>query len=234
MKQRWLVGICCAIASASVAANAIRVPDGATLSLSSGEVRTVCADLHVGGLADAGSGAMRALGDVAIDADGALAGGSARIEVGGDWRNLGTFLADSSAVVFVDGCGASSTLSGDLAFHDLEIRSDSGRSIVFPAGSTTTVAGHLVIDGGDGAPVDVRSSNLAQSAAICLLEGATATLASVDLDAGNVQLLSNGCSGGGVAPPMPLIVPATSRSSILALFALMLALGLGILHRRNV
>lgn len=234
MKRRCLVGICCALASASVAANAIRVPDGASLSLSSGEVRTACADLHVGGLADAGSGAMRVLGDVAIDADGALAGGSARIEVGGDWRNLGTFLTDSSAVVFVDGCGASSTLSGDLAFHDLEIRSDSGRSIVFPAGSTTTVAGHLVIDGGDGTPVDVRSSNLAQSAAICLLEGATATLSGVDLEAGNVQLLSNGCAGGGIAPPMPLIVPATSRTSILALFALMLALGLGILHRRNV
>ena len=234
MKRSSLVGICCAIASASAGAAVIHVPDDASLSLTSGEVRAACADLHVGGLTDAGSGAMRALGDVAIDADGALAGGSARIEVGGDWRNLGTFLADSSAVVFVDGCGASSTLSGDLEFHDLEIRSDSGRSIVFPAGSTTTVAGHLVIDGGDGTPVDVRSSNLAQSAAICLLEGATATLDGVDLEAGNVQLLSNGCAGGGVAPAMPLIVPTSSWTSIAALIALLLTFGLFSTRRHDV
>lgn len=224
------IGMLLALTSSAALAATVHVPEGARLALSSGELRAACADLQAGGLADGGSGALR-IGDVAIEVGGALAGGSAQIEVGGDWHNAGTFIPGSGAVAFVDGCAASATLSGDLEFNDLAFHSTSGRSIALPAGRTVTVAGHLHVDTGAGAP-DISSSSLAQAATICLLAGATANVSPADLAPGNVQLLDNGCAGGGAAPAQPLIVPAVSSPSLFALIALLLALGLPLAHRR--
>lgn len=227
-------GLCLLAIAMAVNAAAIRVPADASLGVAAGQVRAACADLSVNGVADAGSGALLALRHVEIAVDGMVAGGSGRIEVGGDWRNQGVFQPEDGTVAFVDGCATSSTLSGELRFNRLEFVSNSGRSIVLPAGRVTSVTQHLRIDGSGGAPIDVRSSSASQPAFLCLLPGATSSLQNVDLAAGNVRLLSGNCGNGVVQPAPPVLVPVSSWMSLFALGVLLLVPGLLLARHRRV
>lgn len=168
---RWLAiwGAALVAANPAVAAEFV-VGVGAIFDVGSGALDLGCADLGVNGSYLAGTGTTSGVRDVSIAPTGALEGEAGALELAGGWDNTGSFVAGSSSVSFVDGCGLSSaSVFGDTSFATLAIVTAAGKTLAFAGGSTQTIANSLTLDGGPGAPLVLRSTDPGMQAFFDLL-----------------------------------------------------------------
>ncbi len=137
------------------------------------------------------------LHDVSIGADGTLAL-SGDCTVSGDWNNGGTFLHDSHSVTLD---GTDQEVAGSTTFHDLTKVVTAADTLTFAAGSTTTVAATLTLQGAIGQRLSLRSSS--PGTAWYIDPQATRTIAwldimdshnqnALDIDAGARNILPSG------------------------------------------
>ncbi|HEX5051446.1 MAG TPA: hypothetical protein VFZ65_06710, partial [Planctomycetota bacterium] len=152
----WLAAL--GIAS-SAWAGSVSVGANASLDLGTGSLALGCADLDVLGTMSAGVVGFTQGRDVAIDSNGTLNGNSATLELSGDWDNQGTFVAGTSTVRMVDGCGLlSAVVSGKSSFHNFEVISAGGKQIRFEAKATQQVTNLLSFAGVLGSLLQIRST----------------------------------------------------------------------------
>ena len=230
--------------SASTAFAQVSVPAGSSFALGGGTLDLAGSALQVGGLFSLASGKIDNATNIGILAGGTLDGGSGQILLSGNWTNAGSFLGGSSTVDFLDP-GSASQIGGDSSFANLSFVSSTGKSYVFAAGSTQTIAGLLTISGVSGLPIQFHSSAAGQVANLNLLAGGSQNIGHVgvsDVHATGQHLapsLSNeGGSGnatGWFAAIVPTIaVPADMLSPIgLLLFALAMFAGAWLTRRQQ-
>jgi hypothetical protein len=157
--------------AAPALAGVVSVGSGASVDLGTGSLALGCADLTVTGTFSAGSVGFQAARDVTIDPTGVVNGGSATLQVAGEWDNAGTFNAGTSTVQLVDGCGlASAVIAGDTTFANLDLTTATGKLYSLMAGSTQTVTGSLNLVGAAGNLLAIQST-LASSEAFIDLQG---------------------------------------------------------------
>lgn len=223
------------------------VPSGATTELNGGTVDLACTDVVVAGTLALGSGALRNVRHLTIQAGGTVAGNSGTIEIGGDWHNSGAFVAGSSHVQFRDLCGSTAgTVSGSTTFAGASFVSTSGKTYVFAPGTTQTITGVLEIAGTGPLPVQFRSGAAGQVANIDLQSGGSQQIQHVGVTDvwATGQWLAPGLTNEGgegnasrwFGTPqavLPTAIPATTPAS-LALMALSIAVfALFALRRRE-
>lgn len=154
----------CALAICILASSAlgqgITVGAGAEWSMGDANLDLGEGDLAVAGGFGAGSGLVGRVRDLDIQPGGALQGGSATIEICGDWTNAGTFDPGTGRVRFVDGCGrTTATILGSSSYFDLEIATSSAKAYAFEAGQTTTVSNSLTLAGVSGNRLRIESTS---------------------------------------------------------------------------
>ena len=228
--RAWLAVL--GIAS-SASAGTVMVGSGAAVDLGTGSVALGCADLDVAGTLAAGSVGFTGGRDVTILPSGVVDGGTATLELSGDWDNGGTFVPGTSTVRIVDGCSLlSGMIRGKSSFHALEIESASGRQVTFEAGTTQQVTGAFSVVGVDGNRLKIRSSQDGVAAYLDVTGASSASYVDVqdnDATPGNPIPLDSGSVKGPNTPGWQLsaVVP------LLPPLALgLLALGLVVSGRR--
>lgn len=137
------------LAPLPVLAAGATIGPGSTISLGSGTMDLDCGDLVISGTLNLNTGAYTNVGNVVINSGGVLNGDSGSISLSGDWTNNGgTTNPGSSQVTFNTDCGNDTiNVAGNSSFFNLTVQTTTGRQITFEAGSTTTVQGHLVMNG---------------------------------------------------------------------------------------
>jgi len=96
-------------------------------------------------------------GDVTLS-NGSLIANGALLQVGGNWSQTnGSFVAGASTVTFQGASTSTTTLTGSSTFYSLQCVT-SGKGLTLQAGSTQTVTGPLILMGGSGNLIQVRSS----------------------------------------------------------------------------
>ena len=118
--------------------------------------------VETGGIFTPG-GAVDASLEIATNAGIQIAGtwnatGTEAITVEGDWALSGTFSAASSSVTIDGAAGGTSTISGTNTFYNLSCITE-GRTLTFPASTTTTVSNTLTLEGISGTNLLLRSSS---------------------------------------------------------------------------
>lgn len=219
--------------ASSASAGTVMVGSGAAVDLGTGSVALGCADLDVAGTLAAGSVGFTGGRDVTILPSGVVDGGTATLELSGDWDNGGTFVPGTSTVRIVDGCSLlSGMIRGKSSFHALEIESASGRQVTFEAGTTQQVTGAFSVVGVDGNRLKIRSSQDGVAAYLDVTGASSASYVDVqdnDATPGNPIPLDSGSVKGPNTPGWQLsaVVP------LLPPLALgLLALGLVVSGRR--
>lgn len=87
---------------------------------------------------------------------GTVTGGTATINVAGNWANSGTFTANTSSVVLN---GTSQTISGSTTFNNLTKSVSSADTLTFTNGTTQTITGTMALDGDSGQLLSLRSDS---------------------------------------------------------------------------
>jgi Protein of unknown function (DUF1566) len=160
----------------------VTVPAGTVLNLGGATLNAACADINVAGSLAMGSGQLAGARDVVVAGGGALDGGSGSVGLSGNFSQSGNFVGGTGAVQIVDGCATStSTFTGTSSFYGFSTATATGRSLVFPAGQTQSVAHALSLTGIAGALVTIRSSSAGAAANFALAGGATQTIDYVDV-----------------------------------------------------
>jgi hypothetical protein len=137
----------------------VSVGSGASLDLGTGSLDLGCANLTVAGTLSGGTVGFDGARNVTIDPTGIVNGGSATLEVAGNWDNSGTFTRGTSSVNFVDGCSLSSaTIWGDTTFYTLDMTTSSGKLYNFEDGTTQTIEQSLALAGAAGNLLTIRST----------------------------------------------------------------------------
>ncbi len=223
------------------------VAAGATTSVNSGTIDLACTDVVVAGTLTLGSGSLRNVRHFTIQAGGTVSGSSGTIELGGNWNNLGAFVAGSSRVEFRDLCASTaSAVSGSTTFANASFVSASGKSYTFAAGTTQTISTALEIAGTAPLPIQFRSSAASEVANIDLRTGGSQQIQHVgvtDVWATGQWLApyqSNEGGGGNAerwfgtpAGASPVVIPTTTPMA-LALIALAIGtFGMCALRRRT-
>jgi hypothetical protein len=228
------------------------VPSGSLTSIGPGVIDLACTDVVVSGTLQVNSGQLSNVRSVTINPGGAIDGGSALIEVGGNWTNSGSFIAGTGTVNFRDLCSfGNAVVMGSTTFYRASFVSASGKNYVFAIGSTQTVTALLEIAGTAPQPIQFRSSNPGQTAFINLLTGGTQQIQHVGVTdvwatgqwlapfltneggSGNAQRwfgVPDGGGGGGAAAA----IPALDGTALFSLAALLAAMGAWSLRRRGV
>lgn len=187
---------------------------GATTSLpANGSLNIGCLPMNVQGTLNVNSGQVNGSGTVSIQG-GVVNGGTGTINVGGSWSNNGTFNAGSGTVVFDAGCTAGQVqITGNTVFNNLTLSSSTGTTFVIPAGSNITVNGILTLQGANGTPIQLVSSN-GQPAIITMGPGAQLVSSNATVPC-SVQI-------GSVAPQCQSAVPTLSSLGRLLLSVMVL------------
>ena len=173
-----LLGLCLSQMEQAAIAQ-VTVPAGGSMSIpAGGSLNLGCLDFNVlGNVSILGAGQISAA-TLSIAAAGVLQGGAGTITVGGNWINLGSFVAGSGTVFLTGSCATGSVqLTGNTIFSSLTLTSATGRTFVIPAGHRITVRGVLTLQGIPGLPIQVVSAS-AQIAFIAL--GGAAQLVSTN------------------------------------------------------
>lgn len=179
----------------------VTVPPGSSLSIPiGGALNLGCLDLNVQGNASVGAGQI-SVSTLNIAATGVVQGGSGTITVGGNWINLGTFVAGNGTVILTHGCGIDPVqLIGNTIFNHLTLMSTTGGTFVIPAGHDTTVNGTLTLQGLPASPIQIVSSS-ALTAFITLSAGAQLVSSNAAVSP-SVQMQA----GGAAVPWLPAIL----------------------------
>jgi len=160
------------VASGAAAAGRLTVGAGSSLDLGSATLDLGEHDLEVAGNFSAGTGLVVDAHHVIIQPGGSLDGESAIILLCGSWSNSGTFIAGTSSIRFVDGCGETAvTITGDTTFHDLQLTTSSGKVYALESGSTQTVTDFLTLEGTPGNRLELQSTTPGNEAYIDLQGG---------------------------------------------------------------
>jgi Protein of unknown function (DUF1566) len=176
----WL-GLALTLVAAPATAQ-ITVPAGTMVNLGGATLSAACADMNVAGLLAVGSGQLAGARAMVVAGGGTLDGGSGVVGLSGNFSQSGNFVAGTGAVQIVDGCATSaSTFTGISSFYGFSIATAIGRSLVFPAGQTQSVAHALSLTGAAGALVTIRSSSAGTAGNLALANGATQTIDYVDV-----------------------------------------------------
>ena len=214
--RRGLSGLILALGLAGVAsAQSVTVGSGSSLSLSNSTLDLGCSDLIVSGTTDLGSALVLQAAGVSIPGGGTLTGGSATIDVTGDWSRSGTFTAGTGLVRFVDGCATvSSTISDSSTFNDLELTTTTGKQVMFEAGQTTTVNGMFEVSGAAGNLLNIRSTVDGNEAFLMLAAADMGDFVDVkdnhtvpEVTLGPNSVLSGNSMGWGFAALVPIMGP---------------------------
>lgn len=238
-----LLALACVCLFAPAARADLNVPANALVSLGPGVVDLSCTDLNVGGTLQVSSGSLRNIRNVTIQPGGSLDGGSGLIEVGGNWSDSGSFTPGTATVNFRELCGGgSATISGNTTFFRASFVSNTGRNYIFAVGSTQTITSVLEIAGTTPSPIQFRSSTPGQVAFIDLLNSGTQLIQHVGVTdvwatgqwlapfqtneggGGNARRWFGVPSGGG-SSKVPEPIPALDTGALLALAALLGAMG---------
>ncbi|MBP9891235.1 MAG: hypothetical protein KBG84_04965, partial [Planctomycetes bacterium] len=94
--------------------------------------------------------------NVTINSGATLTSSSGNITVNGNFTNSGTFNSNLGTVTFAS--TAASTLAGNSSFRNLTC-TQTGKTLYFTAGSTTTVTGTLTLTGATGSRINLRSTS---------------------------------------------------------------------------
>jgi hypothetical protein len=158
------------------------VPAGTVLNLGGATLNAACADMNVGGMLAIGTGQLSGARDVTVTGGGTLDGGSGVVVLSRNFSQSGTFASGTGAVQVGDACASTaSTFAGTASFHDFSATTSVGRSLVFPAGQTQSVAHALSLTGVAGALVSIRSSSAGAAGNLALAGGATQAIDYVDV-----------------------------------------------------
>jgi len=238
--------LACALLFAGLSCADVIVPAGSVASLGPGVIDLACTDVVVSGTLQVNSGQLKNVRSVTINSGGAIDGGSGLIEVGGNWTNSGTFVGGTGTVNFRDLCSfGNAVIMGSTTFSRVSFVTASGKNYVFAVGSTQTIKSLLQITGTAPQPIQFRSSLPGQVAFIDLLIGGTQQIQHVgvtDVWATGQWLapsLTNEGGGGnarrwfGVPNDAVVPIPTLDRTAILALAALLAAMGSRFLNRRG-
>ena len=96
-------------------------------------------------------------GHVTIESAGTLKpGAGATIGVEGNWQNEGAFVHNGGGSVLLNGTGQS--ISGTTTFYNLTKDVDTADTLTFGAGSDTTIANTMTLQGEKGALLSLRSA----------------------------------------------------------------------------
>lgn len=146
-KHRLAVALVLLVLAPIGGAQQLIVGSGASLSLGSSIVDAGCRDVQVAGILDIDAGSIQNARDVG--AGGTLRGGTGTLSFSGD-LSLGSALqAQNGTVRVADGCGRSqSRFYGEHQFNRLSVESNSGRTLVLPAGATQQITTALDLVGG--------------------------------------------------------------------------------------
>ena len=203
--------------AAPALAGNMTIGSGSSFSLGTSRLLLGCADLDVLGTFSAGTVGFTQGRDITITPGGVMDGGSATLQLSGDWDNLGIFVPGTSTVRITDGCGLlSGVINGNSAFNNLELSTASGKQVSFTAGSTQNVTGTFVAGGSGGFFLRIRSTIGGVAAFLNAMGPATAVAVDVqdnDALAGNDVFMSSGSIKGPNSPgwvltgPIPLLPP---------------------------
>ena len=176
----------------------VTVQTGANITFSGGNANLGCTDLIIGGGLNLGNASI-ILANVDI-AGGTLDAGAGDILFAGDWSNSGQFVASSSQINVIDGCGKStSTISGDNIFHSFSAGTSAGNTLRVEAGSQQTFLGSLGLYGTNGMLLLVRSTSAGSTAFFNLIPPATQNVSYVDVQD------NNALGGSLIAPGTPAL-----------------------------
>ena len=233
MTRSWIVLaalIALVMATAAPAAK-LTIGAGSSADLGTAGLDLGCADLAVAGTFSAGSLWLLRARDVEIASSGVMNGGSATIEVGRDWTNVGSFIPGSSTVRFVDDCGlGAAVIAGDTTFASLEITSTNGSVYQLTAGSTQTVTGSLMLQGIAGNLLQIRSTIGGSEAFLIALGSAFGDFVDVEdvHSTGNPIQLTNSITGSNTPGWVPTgeAVPVLSVLGLLTLAGVLFVNGL--------
>lgn len=175
----------------------VTVQTGARITFSGGGFDLGCTDLIISGGLNLGSGSISEAANVNI-AGGILDAGAGSISLSRDWSNNGQFVASSSQVNVVDGCGESTSIvSGDNVFHSFSASSATGKELQVEAGSQQTFLDSLDLHGVNGMLLLIRSTSPGTRALFNLMPSATQDVSYVDVQD------NNALSGSLIAPGSP-------------------------------
>jgi hypothetical protein len=130
---------------------ALYIGPGATEDLNGGSMDLDCGDLVVDGTLNMDTGTLYNVGSVIINSGGTINLDDGTIYVTKDWKNNGGTVnpGASSLVEWNTKCGTPNVkIIGDSTFFNLTLQTNSGRMLTFEAGATTSVNGHLLLQGG--------------------------------------------------------------------------------------
>lgn len=143
------IAFCTALVSPTVFATGMTIGAGGSSSMGAGTINLDCGDLVVEGTLNMDDGTLNNVRNVIIGNGGVLNGHAGSINLSGDWTNNGgSTNPGSSQVTFNTNCSSDTiNISGNSRFWNFSLQTTSGRQVTFAAGSTTTVDGHLIMNG---------------------------------------------------------------------------------------
>jgi len=249
VNSRIALAIVCALGATSAAHADLVVPAGGQFATGGSQTDLACTDVVVAGTLLVAGGSLVNVRHLTIQPGGSIDAGSGEIQVGGDWRNGGTFTAGTSTVRFTDACGlASGAVEGSTAFFNARFVSTIGKNHLFQPGSTQGIGGLLEILGTAGNPIQLRSSTPGQVANINLLPVGTQSILHVGVTdvwatgqplapgqaneggGGNASNWFGASAPGGVGV---VTIPTLGELALLALCALLAGIAVIDLRRRR-
>lgn len=175
----------------------VEIPAGATVTLNGGSLNLDCTDLLIDGDFSLGSGTVSAAADISISG-GTMDAGSGLVSLAGNWTNNGEFIASSSQVDIVDGCGKSTSIvSGNNVFNAFSTVSAIGKKLQIEAGSEQTFLDSLGLQGVMDKLLLIRSTSPGNQVFFNLMPMAVQDISYVDVQD------NNALAGGLIAPGTP-------------------------------
>lgn len=223
--RRFIVGWLLVLGLGSAQAQLV-VPVGGTVTVPpAGTVDLACTALDVQGSLSYSSGQINLANNVTIG--GTVNAGTGHLTVGGNWVNNGTFTAGTGTVSFVDGCNLTpAQISGTTVFNNLTLASTTGRSFIFPAGSSITVNGTLTLQGSPGNPVQIIAPGGQAGTSVIQLGPNAQVVRNHANVAGNVQI-------GNPPPASVQAIPTLGEWAMLLLGLLVTGLAVQRLPQRQ-
>lgn len=191
--------LCLACALPRAALAEIDVGTGATFDFADAGVDFGCGDLAVSGNATMSAAILSGLGSFTLGADGTFDAANARLALGGDFSNAGSFNAGTSLVVLSDACGSGiSRLAGATQFYELNVSTTAGKQLVLPAATTQSVSHGLTLHGTAGNLLCVLSTPAGHRAQLAVSPSAGQIIAYVDAKDNQATLAT-------IAPGLPTL-----------------------------
>jgi hypothetical protein len=151
----------------------ITIPAASAIQLAGGKLNLNGADLQISGTLSVGPGLVTNANNISIAAGGLLDAGSGAINLSGNWSDLGSFIAGTSLVNFIDGGSAQAIFAGATTFYTASFSSTTGKNYLFPVGLTQTFTNSLTILGTAAQGIQFRSTAAGQAAFVNLQPSGT-------------------------------------------------------------